>query len=109
MIGFLRGRLAAPDRVDTEIGVIGGNRAYSWPPGSEVDVLLRPDDIQPDDEGEIEAVVVGRAFKGAQILYSLRLPTGSIVLSLFPSHLDHRVGERVRVCAALDHLVAFPA
>ena len=106
---FLRGRLAAPDRVETEIGVISGNRAYAWPPGSEVDVLLRPDDIQPDDAGDIAAVVVGRAFKGAQILYSLRLDTGSVVLSLFPSHLDHPVGERVRVRAALDHLVAFPA
>ena len=25
-----------------------GNRAYQWPPGSAVDMLLRPDDILPD-------------------------------------------------------------
>ncbi len=106
---FLPGRLAAPDSVDTEIGVMRGNRAYSWSPGSAVDVLLRPDDIQPDSEGDIEATVVGRAFKGAQILYSLRLDTGSVVLALFPSHLDHTLGERVRVRVELDHLVAFPA
>ena len=105
---FLRGTLAAADAVDTEIGTMRGNRAYAWPTGSVVDVLLRPDDIQPDTEGDIDAIVVGRAFKGAQILYSLRLDTGSVVLSLFPSHLDHRVGERVRVRADLDHLVAFP-
>ena len=106
---FLRGCLSAPDAVHTEIGVMRGNRAYAWPIGSAVDVLLRPDDIQPHGAGDIEATIVGRAFKGAQILYSLRLDTGSVLLSLFPSHLNHAVGERVRVRATLDHLVAFPA
>ncbi len=106
---FLRGTLLAPDAVDTEIGVMRGNRAYPWPKGSAVDVLLRPDDIKPDEYGDIEATVVGRAFKGAQILYSLRLETGSIVLALFPSHSDHPLGDRVRVRVELDHLVAFPA
>jgi len=106
---FLRGTLLTPDSVDTELGVIRGNRAYGWPAGSAVDVLLRPDDIQPDPESDIEATVVSRAFKGAEILYSLRLATGSAVLSLFPSHLYHEEGERVGIRVAADHLVAFPA
>ncbi|MDX1434145.1 MAG: ABC transporter ATP-binding protein [Gammaproteobacteria bacterium] len=106
---FLRGTLLTPDSVDTELGVIKGNRAYGWPRGSAVEVLLRPDDIQPDPDSHIHATVVGRAFKGAEILYSLKLPTGSAVLSLFPSHLNHDEGERVGIRVAADHLVAFPA
>ena len=106
---FLPGTLLTPDTVDTELGVIKGNRAYGWPTGSEVEVLLRPDDIQPDPDSDIHATVIGRAFKGAEILYSLRLPTGSAVLSLFPSHLNHDEGERVGIRVAADHLVAFPA
>ncbi len=105
---FLRGTLVGPDAVDTEMGIIRGNRAYSWPRGSKVDVLLRPDDILPDPEGEVSARVVSRAFKGAQILYGLKLPTGSSVLSLFPSHFNYETGETVNVRLAVDHLVAFP-
>ncbi len=105
---FLRGTLIGPDAVDTELGVIRGNRAYSWPRGSEVDVLLRPDDILPDPDGDVSARVVTRAFQGAQILYGLKLPTGSSVLSLFPSHFNYETGETVNIRLAVDHLVAFP-
>ena len=106
---FLRGRLRTADSVDTELGVIRGNRAYGWPVGSQVDVLLRPDDILPDPDSNIQGTVIARAFKGAEILYSLHLETGTTVLSLFPSHLNHEEGTRVGIRVAADHLVAFPA
>jgi iron(III) transport system ATP-binding protein len=106
---FLRGTLRTADSVDTELGVMRGNRAYGWPIGSGVEVLLRPDDILPDPDSGLQATVVARAFKGAEILYSLHLDTGATVLSLFPSHLDHEVGTRVGIRVAADHLVAFPA
>jgi iron(III) transport system ATP-binding protein len=106
---FLRGTLRTADSVDTELGVIRGNRAYGWPIGSRVEVLLRPDDILPDPDSSMHATVVARAFKGAEILYSLQLETGATVLSLFPSHLDHQQGERVGIRVAADHLVAFAA
>lgn len=104
---FLRGTLIGPDAVDTELGVIRGDRAYGWPRGSAVDVLLRPDDILPDPDGAITATVISRAFKGAQILYGLKLSTGSAVLSLFPSHHNYGTGETVGIRLAVDHLVAF--
>jgi iron(III) transport system ATP-binding protein len=53
--------------------------------------------------------VVNKAFKGAEILYTLRLPTGSNLLSLFPSHHEHQVGETVGVRLAPRHLVLFRA
>lgn len=106
---FLRGTLRTADSVETELGVIRGNRAYGWPIGSKVEVLLRPDDILPDPGSNMHATVVARAFKGAEILYSLHLETGATVLSLFPSHLDHEEGARVGIRVAADHLVAFPA
>ena len=106
---FLRGHIQDADSVQTEFGLIRGNRAYQWPAGAPVDVLLRPDDIVPDPSGDFAATVIGRAFKGAEILYSLKLETGSRVLSLFPSHQNHEKGARVRVRIAVHHLVAFPA
>ncbi|MCP5152041.1 MAG: ABC transporter ATP-binding protein [Ectothiorhodospiraceae bacterium] len=106
---FLRGTLLDATRVQTELGVLEGARCDGIAPGVEVDVLLRPDDVLADPAGGIAATVQSRAFKGAQILYRLRLATGSSVLALFPSHLDHREGCAVRLRVAADHLVVFPA
>ncbi len=105
---FLPGTLLAPDTVETEIGVYQGNRAYDWGRGARIEVLLRSDDIVPDPDSPLKAEVVQRAFKGAEILYTLRLPGGARVLSLFPSHADHAIGEHVGIRVQADHLVAFP-
>jgi len=106
---FIRGQLIAPDSVQTELGMIRGNRAYTWPTGSAVDVLLRPDDIVYAPDSTQKAVIVGKTFLGAATLYRLQLPTGSQLESIFPSHADHLPGEEVGIRVAADHLVAFPA
>jgi len=76
--------------------------------GREVDVLLRPDDVVHDDAAELQAEVVSKAFRGAEFLYTLRLPSGATVLSLVPSHHNHAIGERIGVRLELDHVVAYP-
>ncbi|MBH3338944.1 ABC transporter ATP-binding protein [Pseudomonas mendocina] len=106
---FIRGQLLSPDTVQTELGVIRGNRAYTWAQGSAVDVLLRPDDIVPDEGSGLKARIVGKTFLGAATLYRLQLPTGSQLESIFPSHADHQPGDEVGIRIAADHLVAFPA
>ena len=106
---FLRGTLVDSDAVQTELGQLRGNRAYQLRAGQAVDVLLRPDDIVRDSNSEIRATVLGRAFKGADILYSLALASGTSILSLFPSHHYHAIGEQVGIRVAADHLVIFPA
>jgi iron(III) transport system ATP-binding protein len=105
---FVPATLQAPDTVATEIGVYQGNRAYPWPAGTRIELLLRPDDIVPDPASPLRAEVIQKAFKGAEILYTLRLPEGFTLLSLFPSHADHAIGEHVGIRVEVDHLVAFP-
>ncbi|TDX99353.1 ABC transporter ATP-binding protein [Thiohalophilus thiocyanatoxydans] len=105
---FVRGTLLSPDTVKTPLGTISGDRAYEWEPGSEVELLLRPDDIVYDPDGPLQASVQQRAFKGAEILYTLKLEDETEVLSLFPSHHDFAVGDNVTVDLALDHMVVFP-
>ncbi len=104
---FIRGTLLSPDVLETEAGTIRGNRAFLWPPGTALDVLLRPDDVVPDPAGSLRATIVNKAFKGAETLYTLRLDSGLELLSLFPSHQDHPVNERVGVRVEPEHLVAF--
>jgi len=105
---FIQGSMLSNDTVDTELGVLRGDRAYDCPPGTAVELLLRPDDIVPDPGGRLQARIVQKAFKGAEVLYTLELPTGTQLLSLFPSHLDHAIGEQVGIRADVHHVVAFP-
>ena len=106
---FIRGKALSPELVETEMGVIKGNRAYPWRADSPVDVLLRPDDILPDPDSPLQAKVLQKTFTGASMLFKLPLPTGSVVEAIFPSHNDHHVGANVGIRLEADHLVAFPS
>ena len=75
--------------------------------GCLVDVLLRPDDVVHDDASLVTAQVLAKAFRGAEFLYTLRLDSGTTVLSLVPSHHNHAVGERIGIRLEIDHVVAY--
>jgi len=104
---LVSGVLRAPDAIETALGVIRGNVAYRWPLGRRVALLLRPDDVLPDPEGPVEGEVVGRAFKGAETLYTLRVAPDTEVLCEVPSRLDYPIGARLRVRAEVEHLIVF--
>ncbi|MFT0211917.1 ABC transporter ATP-binding protein [Pseudomonas sp. F1_0610] len=106
---FIRGQMLTHDSVQTELGVIGGDRAYPWTQGSAVEVLLRPDDIVYAPDSTLKAEVVGKTFLGASTLYRLQLATGTQIESIFTSHIDHAVHEQVGIAVKADHLVAFAA
>ena len=93
--------------VKTELGTIAGKIPLECRTGCEVDVLLRPDDILHDDASPMQAEVAKKAFRGADILYTLLLPSGRKVLSLVPSHHNHAIGERIGIRLEVDHVVTF--
>jgi len=103
---FLPGTVLAEARIRLELGVFQA-KPSGWPQGTEVDVLLRPDDILHDDASPLQAKVLHKAFRGAEFLYTLQLPAGGRVLSLVPSHHNHAIGERIGIRLEIDHLVAF--
>ena len=96
--------------VQTELGFITppDNCTHLHRAGRPVDVLLRPDDIIHDDASRLRATIVRKAFRGADFLYTLRLPSGRDVLTLVPSHHDHAVGESIGIRLAAEHVVTFP-
>lgn len=105
---FLPGLIGTESNtVNTELGALIGNRAYPWPTGTPVDVLLRPDDIVLSDFGGLRATVERKVFSGSATIYTLRLPTGSVVEALLPSHRDFQLGETVQISTELEHLIAF--
>jgi iron(III) transport system ATP-binding protein len=114
---LLPGKILNANQVEIELGTL-----YSKIPGTcalegcsegsnkggEVEVLLRPDDIVHDDASHLLAQVEHKAFRGADILYTLRLQGGNRVLSLVPSHHNHAIGEWIGIRLEVDHVVTFP-
>ncbi len=94
-------------QVRTELGRINGSQPHGIEPGTQAEVLIRPDDILYDESSPRQATIVERAFRGAEFLYTLQLDSGSEVLCLVPSHHRHAVGERIGIRLEADHLVAF--
>lgn len=106
---FVRGQLIDRESVQTELGVLRGNRAYPGVDGAPMDVLLRPDDITFAPDSPLKVRVTSRTFQGAATLYRLQLATGTQLEALFPSHVDLRPGQEVGIRVAAEHLVLFPA
>ncbi|MFY2765402.1 ABC transporter ATP-binding protein [Arenimonas sp. MALMAid1274] len=106
---FLPARVIAGNRVATALGELDVIAGLPWAIGSDVRVLLRPDDLVPTDTGGIEAEVSAVAFRGAESLHTLRLDDGTALSALFPSHQQRTPGQRVRVRPDLAHVVVFPA
>jgi len=112
---FVDGTVIDPHRLRIEIGEVAppdtiryAHDAVAVPPGSRVDVLLRPDDVVHDDASPVRAKVLHKAFRGAEILYTLELDSGARVLSMVPSHHNHVINEAIGIRLDLDHLIAFP-
>nr|WP_018877250.1 ABC transporter ATP-binding protein [Thioalkalivibrio sp. ALE28] len=105
---LIPGMVCAEHVVDTAFGEIEGTLSEQLPPGTAVDVLVRPDDIAIDNEaGTIRTEILDKAFRGADFLYTLRLPDGLSVLCMAPSHDNFVIGEHVRLRLDFTHLVVF--
>ena len=106
---FIEGVLREGEAFDTELGQVrDDHNTYPYPSGTRMDILLRPDDVLIDPEGDISATVTDKVFKGDDTLYTLRLASGNPLLALASSHKDLEVGEETRLSLDLEHLVAFP-
>ncbi|MGQ0510587.1 MAG: ABC transporter ATP-binding protein [Betaproteobacteria bacterium] len=111
---FLPAKVLNPNQVEFELGVLDGAIPHACAVGCDVcgkgcsaEVLLRPDDVIHDDAAPTQAEVTHKAFRGAEILYTLKLASGRKVLALVPSHHNHAIGERIGIRLDVDHVVAF--
>jgi iron(III) transport system ATP-binding protein len=101
---FLPASVADGGRLQIELGVLEHSRPGD---GAPAEVLLRPDDVVHDDGAPTKAEVLHKAFRGAEILYTLKLESGRRVLALVPSHHNHAIGEKIGIRLDVDHVVAF--
>jgi iron(III) transport system ATP-binding protein len=105
---FLDGTVTPEGAIRTELGLFDRGAGKRLAAGTGVAVLLRPDDVVHDETSSLRAEVVSKAFRGGEILYTLRLASGIEVLSLVPSHHDHAQGERIGIRLDAPQVIAFP-
>ena len=111
---FLPAQVLNGSQVEIELGILNGSipgdcqqGCAECGKGCRAEVLLRPDDIIHDDSSGLKAEVVHKAFRGADIMYTLKLGSGRKVLALVPSHHNHPLGEHIGIRLDVDHVVAF--
>ena len=95
--------------LDSELGRLELMNSLGPSSGAQapLEILIRPDSIAMDGNGNVQARVVARAFRGAEFLYTLQLPSGRQVMALAPSRHPHEVGTAVGLRLQIDQAVAF--
>lgn len=111
---FLSGRVRG-DTVETELGIIetaqlnGPVDAYD---GAEIDILVRPDDLEAVPVGEApgDGTVVSRQYNGPTFVYRVELESGRTVRCLHNHVETFEHCQPVSVAITADHPLAwYPA
>jgi len=112
---FVPGEVRGERSIEVELGLLNAPKPLECDArgcgrcglSCRLDVLLRPDDIVHDDSSPVQAEVTHKAFRGAEIMYTLKLASGRRVLSLVPSHHNHAIGEKIGIRLDVDHVIIF--
>ena len=104
---LLNGLVIDERQVKTGLGVLEGEFAYPCQNGCPADVLIRPEDIIHDDASNFKARILQKNFRGANILYTLLLPSNEKVLALVPSYCQHEVGQFIGITPKVDDIILF--
>jgi len=100
---FLPGRVQG-ELVETRLG------SFSLPvsqPRSEVEVLIRPEQLRLRPDAVGSATVIAREFRGHDVFHRLRLADGTTLVSQRPSTEDVPLGARVSVSARSERVAVF--
>ena len=106
---FVQGMVTAEDEVQTTLGTLKGRFSYPCRNGYPANVLIRPEDIIHDDDSAFKAEILRKIFRGANILYTLRLQDNEKVLALVSSHHNHSIGQEIGIRPQVDEIVLFEA
>ncbi len=94
-----------------ELGEIRGKLSNNFPSGSNVKLLLQPEDLIHDDHSNLKLEVVDRKFRGTNFVYTLKTKKGELLPVFVHSHHihQHENAEKFGVKSPIyiDHLVCF--
>jgi iron(III) transport system ATP-binding protein len=100
---FLPGTATA-EWLETEAGRLANPGA---PAGADVDVMIRPDELELVPDPTAAATIVARQFRGGDNFYTVALPSGRQVHAIRPSTDLIPLGMRVRAVLRPTNYVVF--
>ena len=118
VVNFLNRGILIPAKVTGEnslenkdLGTIKGNFTKHYPKGSNVQLLLQPEDLEHDDKSNLKLEVVDRKFRGTNFIYTLKTGSDLLIPVFVHSHHvhQHEVDEKfgIKRPINIDHIVCF--
>ena len=118
VVNFLNRGILIPAKVTGEnslenkdLGIIKGNFIKHYAKGSEVQLLLQPEDLEHDDKSNLKLEVVDRKFRGTNFIYTLKTLSNMLIPVFVHSHHihQHEVDEKfgIKRPINIDHIVCF--
>ena len=118
VVNFLNRGILIPARVtgknsleNEDLGTIKGNFIKPYPKGSDVQLLLQPEDLEHDDKSNLKLEVVDRKFRGTNFIYTLKTLSNLLIPVFVHYHHihQHEVDEKfgIKRPIYIDHIVCF--
>ena len=118
VVNFLNRGILIPAKVTGEnslenkdLGTIKGNFTKHYPKGSNVQLLLQPEDLEHDDKSNLKLEVVDKKFRGTNFIYTLKTGSDMLIPVFVHSHHihQHEVDEKfgIKRPINIDHIVCF--
>ena len=118
VVNFLNRGILIPAKVTGEnslenkdLGTIKGNFIKHYPKGSNVKLLLQPEDLEHDDKSNLKLEVVDRRFRGTNFIYTLKTSNNLLIPVFVHSHHvhQHEVDEKfgIKRPINIEHIVCF--
>ena len=94
-----------------DLGTITGTFVKSFPIGSNVQLLIQPEDLHHDDQSNLKLEIVDRKFRGTSFIYTLKTASNSFIPVFVHSHHIHlhEISEKfgIKRPIHIDHIVCF--
>ena len=105
-------KVTSPKSLETtDLGVITGNFAKPFPIGSNVQLLIQPEDLHHDDKSNLKMEVVDIKFRGTSFIYTLKSPSNKLIPVFVHSHHihQHEINDKfgIKRPIHIDHIVCF--
>tara|TARA_B100000900_G_scaffold324630_1_gene284307 strand:- start:190 stop:1251 length:1062 start_codon:yes stop_codon:yes gene_type:complete len=118
VVNFLNRGILIPAEVTSpkslenkDLGTITGNFIKPFPIGSNVKLLIQPEDLHHDDTSNLKFEVIDRKFRGTNFIYTLKTPSNTLIPVFVHSHHlhQHEVDEKfgIKRPIHIDHIVCF--
>ena len=118
VVNFLNRGILIPAKVTGEnslenddLGLIEGKFIKQHPKGSNVQLLLQPEDLEHDDNSNLKLEVVDRKFRGTNFIYTLKTLSEKFIPVLVNTHHHeiHEIKDKfgIKRPIRLEHIVCF--